>query len=260
MSLPIHIAFDALSGVDGSARFSFGQTMALASISGPIAARLATEQPARAAIDVHVRPLSSVPGTTEKHAGTALKGIIERSCILAQHPRTLVQVVVQALSQSASSSWRVHTPSSQTSTDVDVLLAAEINACSLALLNAGSIPMRGVVCAIAVAQPTSANHPQLVVEGGVISNSDYTGCFAFLFGVDQTSMGSTDASGPVPPSKMIWTNCRASPGNAISATALAEAEKVALQGADGGVDENKGESEGVVGFWGWTVVRGSSWM
>jgi len=36
-----HIAFDAFSGVDGSARFSFGPITALASVSGPIAARLA---------------------------------------------------------------------------------------------------------------------------------------------------------------------------------------------------------------------------
>jgi exosome complex component RRP46 len=182
MTLPIHISFDALSGVDGSARFSFGPATALASVSGPIAARLATENPARAAIDLHVRPLSSVPGTTEKHAGVALKGILERACILAQHPRTLIQVVVQALSPLSSSR-----SSQGVDVDVDVLLAAEINACSLALLNAGSIPMRGVVCAVAVAQPTSSSQPQLVMGGGGSSHAEYTGCFAFLFGVDHTS-------------------------------------------------------------------------
>ncbi|KAG8219155.1 ribosomal protein S5 domain 2-type protein [Butyriboletus roseoflavus] len=236
MSLPIHIAFDALSGVDGSARFSFGPATALASVSGPIAARPATEHPVRATIDVHVRPLSSVPGTTEKHIGTTLKGILERTCILAQHPRTLIQVVVQALSPSSSRSagiWRTSLSHTRADGDADgdVLLAAEINACSLALLNAGSIPMRGVVCAIAVAQPTSAGPPRIVTEGGGSSNAEYTGCFAFLFGVDQTAMDDAGASGPVPPSKMIWTNYRASPGNAFSVTGLAEAEGVALEGA-----------------------------
>lgn len=233
MSFAIHIAFDGLSGVDGSARFSFGPTAALASVSGPIAARPATEHPVRATIDVHVRPLSSVPGTTEKHAGSALKGILERACILAHHPRTLIQVVVQALSPSSPRSAGVWRASSSRSADGDeggdALLAAEINACSLALINAGSIPMRGVVCAIAVAQSTSASRPQFVMDGGGSGNTECIGCFAFLFGVDQTATES--AGGPIPPSKMIWTNYRASPGNAFSVTALAEAEKVALEGA-----------------------------
>lgn len=221
MTLPIQIAFDGLSGVDGSARFSFGPSTALASVSGPIAARLAAEHPARATIDLHVRPLSSIPGTTEKHTGIALKGILERVCILARHPRTLIQIVVQALSPLSSS---------RTSTDLhvdsDVLLAAEINACNLALLNAGSVPMRGVVCAVAVAQYTSASQPQLVTAS---SHAEYAGCFAFLFGVDHTPVGGTD--GQIPPSKMIWTNFRASPGKTFSVAASASAEKVAVEGA-----------------------------
>ncbi|KAI9570696.1 exosome component Rrp46 [Boletus coccyginus] len=228
MSLSTHITFDALAGVDGSARFSFGPITALASVSGPIAARLASEHPVRAAIDLHVRPLSSVPGTTEKHTGTALKGILERVCILAQHPRTLIQVVVQALSplSSSRSVQRI-----DADTDVDVLLAAEINACSLALLNAGSIPMRGVVCAVAVSQPTSASQPRLVTGGGGSGHAEYTGCFAFIFGVDRKSTEGAGAGGLIPPSKMIWTNYRASCGNTFSVTALAEAEKVASEGA-----------------------------
>lgn len=217
-TLPIHIAFDALSGVDGSARFSFGTTTAIASVSGPIAARPATEHPIRATIDLHVRPLTGVPGTPEKHASTALKGILERACVLAQNPRTVVQVVVQALSPASSGA--------------DVLLAAEINASSLALLNAGSVPMRGVVCAVAVAQFTPMNQPELVTAAASSSrtNAECMGSFAFLFGVDHAHT-SAGHSGPIPPSKMIWTNYRAGPGHAFSATALAEAEKVALEGA-----------------------------
>ncbi|KAG1805807.1 uncharacterized protein BJ212DRAFT_1390549 [Suillus subaureus] len=89
---------EGLDGVDGSARFSFRPSCsALASVSGPIAARLAAEHPARATVEVHVRPLSSVPGTAEKSRGMAIREIVERSCLLAQHPRTLIQVVVQAL-------------------------------------------------------------------------------------------------------------------------------------------------------------------
>lgn len=225
--LPIHIAFDALSGVDGSARFSFGPTTALASISGPITPRLASEHPVRATIDIHVRPLSAVPHTSEKHTAITLKGILERTCLLAQHPRTSIQVVVQALSPSSLGN--------DLDLDTDVRLAAEINAASLALLNAGSVPMRGVVCAVAVAQPSqSQSQPQLVTDlsRDKITRTAYSGCFAFLFGVDHTMQASVeDTAAPVPPSKMIWTNYRARPGNAFSVVALAQAEKVALEGA-----------------------------
>ncbi|KAF9228890.1 hypothetical protein BS17DRAFT_772678 [Gyrodon lividus] len=208
---PVKISFDALSGVDGSARFSFGETCtALASVSGPIAARLAAEHPARATVEVHVRPLSSVPGTTEKYLGAAFKGIIERSCILGQNPRTLIQVVVQALSR-----------------PTNALIAAEINACSLALVNAGSIPMRGVVCAVSVRRGGSGNRTDLVLDpedeeelqgGG--------GCFVFLFGVDQLR-----ADGDIPPSKMIWTNYCAGSGGSFSLTEVAQAEELASKGA-----------------------------
>ena len=214
----VHITFDALSGVDGAARFAFGATTALASVSGPIAARLAAEHPVRATLDLHIRPLSAVPGTPEKHTSVALKGILERACILAQHPRSLIQVVVQALSAPRDGDG---------DGQADLLLAAEINACSLALLNAGSIPLRGVVCAIAVAQSTSTTPPHFVTASSG-PPTEYTGCFAFLFGVDHTSGQGT---GAIPPSKMIWTNYRARPGNTFSVAALAEAEKVALEGA-----------------------------
>ncbi|KAG2053231.1 hypothetical protein BDR06DRAFT_825721, partial [Suillus hirtellus] len=159
---------EGLDGVDGSARFSFHPSCsALASVSGPITARLAAEHPARATVEVHVRPLSSVPGTAEKSRGMAIREIVERSCLLAQHPRTLIQVVVQALTNP---------------TPGYALLAAEINACTLALINAGSIAMRGVVCAVPVGRVKKGSvisvevdvADDVVLEGG--------GCFAFLFG------------------------------------------------------------------------------
>ncbi|KIK97051.1 hypothetical protein PAXRUDRAFT_825339 [Paxillus rubicundulus Ve08.2h10] len=211
MSLrPIKISFDALSGVDGSARFSFGETCtALASVSGPIAARLTAEHPARATVEVHVRPLSSVPGTIEKYLGTAFKGIIERTCVLGQNPRTLIQVVVQALSR-----------------PTNALIAAEINACSLALVNAGSVPMRGVVCAVSVGLKRSGSRMDLVLDPEDESESGGGGTFAFLFGVDQLC-----AESDLPPSKMIWTNYRAGVGATFSATHLAQAEELASKGA-----------------------------
>ncbi|KAF9233801.1 ribosomal protein S5 domain 2-type protein [Melanogaster broomeanus] len=211
MSLrPIKISFDALSGVDGSARFSFGATCtALASVSGPIAARLAAEHPARATVEVHVRPLSLVPGTTEKYLGAAFKGIVERACVLNQHPRTLIQVVLQALSR-----------------PTNALIAAEINACSLALVNAGSVPMRGVACAVSVGRRRSGSQTELVLDPEDESELLGGGCFAFLFGVDELP-----AESDIPPSKMIWTNYCAGVGASFSSAQLAQAEELASKGA-----------------------------
>ncbi|KIJ63423.1 hypothetical protein HYDPIDRAFT_113431 [Hydnomerulius pinastri MD-312] len=211
MSLrPIKISFDALSGVDGSARFSFGETCtALASVSGPVAARLAAEHPARATVEVHVRPLSSVPGTAERYLGTAFKGIIERTCVLGQNPRTLVQVVVQALSRSNTA-----------------LIAAEINACSLALVNAGSIPMKGMACAVAVGRRRVGSGIELILDPEDKTELDGGGCFAFLFGVDHASVQSD-----IPPSEMIWTNFRGGLGTSIPTSELTQAEELASKGA-----------------------------
>ncbi|KAH7890161.1 exosome component Rrp46 [Phlebopus sp. FC_14] len=208
---PIHISFDALAGVDGSARFSFGDTSSsLASVSGPIAARLAAEHPSRSTVEVHVRPLSSVPGTTEKRLSTSLKGIIERACVLSQNPRTLIQVVVQALSSRSTSA----------------LVASEINACSLALVNAGSIPMRGVVCAVAVGRRRVGDEVGLVLDPLDESKINGGGCFAFLFGVTREGVQSN-----IPPSKMIWTDYRAGVGESIDAREITQATELARKGA-----------------------------
>ncbi|KAI6028132.1 exosome component Rrp46 [Pisolithus marmoratus] len=191
----IKISFDSLAGVDGSARFAFGDACsALASVSGPIAARPASEHPARGTVEVHVRPLSSVPGTTEKLLGSALKGIIESACLLSQHPRTLIQVVVQALSQPSNT-----------------LVAAEINACSLALVNAGSIPMRGVVCAVVVGTRKDGNQTEFILDPEDGTRLDGTFCFALLFGITSGSF-----QGKVPPSEVVWMNSRVSNGTSIS--------------------------------------------
>ncbi|KAI6004855.1 ribosomal protein S5 domain 2-type protein [Pisolithus albus] len=191
----VKISFDSLAGVDGSARFSFGDACsALASVSGPIAARPASEHPARGTVEVHVRPLSSVPGTTEKLLGSAFKGIIESACLLGQHPRTLTQVVVQALSQPSSA-----------------LVAAEINACSLALVNAGSVPLRGVVCSVVVGLRLDGNETQFILDPEDEKLLDGTFCFALLFGITSGSF-----QGKIPPSEVVWMSSRTYNGVPIS--------------------------------------------
>lgn len=206
-ALPVKISYDGLAGVDGSARFTFGNvSSALASVSGPVAARPNSEHPARATIEVHVRPLSGTSGTAEKHLSAAFKGIFERACILSQHPRTLIQIVVQALSSSQPPSPSIPGPWC-------TLIAAEINACSLALLNAGSIPMRGVVCAVALGRHSEGGRVKFVPNPVEERTLDGAGCFAFLFGGvgsgPNTASRKTEGSGP---SEVVWRSFRGASG------------------------------------------------
>ncbi|KAL1747343.1 ribosomal protein S5 domain 2-type protein [Schizophyllum fasciatum] len=166
----ISVSFDGLARVDGSARFSFGDTTALASVSGPIEVRLAVEQPARATFEVNMRPISNVPATEAKSLATAVRAALSPSIFLQQYPRTLIQLMIQALSPARA-------------LNDDSLLAATINAGSLALLNAGSAAMRGVVCAVPVARISSDGTTKLVVDPDTdeLSTALGTGCFAFLF-------------------------------------------------------------------------------
>ncbi|KAF8824424.1 hypothetical protein HHX47_DHR8000112 [Lentinula edodes] len=194
MTLDLILSFDSLSRVDGSARFGFGlYPQYLTSISGPIEVRLASEQPSQSTIEVHVRPLTNVPGTESKKAAVILKEILQMEVIMEANPRTLIQFVVQAL---------VPTPNV-----TDELVAAMINCCTLSLLNAGSVPMRGVICAVSVARfspPVQGGIPIYKVQSTEepISRLEATGCFAFLF--------SDSASSSTYASSCIWTNWHSS--------------------------------------------------
>eukprot|EP00160_Parvularia_atlantis_P019053 Unigene7300_Nuclearia_a/m.22421 Unigene7300_Nuclearia_a/g.22421 ORF Unigene7300_Nuclearia_a/g.22421 Unigene7300_Nuclearia_a/m.22421 type:complete len:212 (-) Unigene7300_Nuclearia_a:38-673(-) len=118
-----------LSRADGSSRFTLGRTAVLCSVTGPIDVKPKNELLDRAFLDVVVRPATGLPGTHEKVLEQALHGALD-ACVLATlHPRTTIQVVVQVLHNDGS------------------LLAAAVNGCVLALLDAGVALRSTVVCA-----------------------------------------------------------------------------------------------------------------
>ncbi|KAJ3773314.1 hypothetical protein FB446DRAFT_540463 [Lentinula raphanica] len=189
MSLNLTLSFDSLSRVDGSARFGFGpHPQYLSSISGPIEVRLNAEQSSQATIEVHVRPLTNVPGTESKKAAVILKDILQMEVIVEANPRTLIQFVVQAL---------IPTPKL-----TDELVAAMINCCTLSLLNSGSVPMRGVICAVSIARVSSLDGKKPVYRTQPMEEHNScvlaTGCFAFLFS-DSFSSNTYAAT-------CVWTN------------------------------------------------------
>jgi exosome complex component RRP46 len=185
--------------------FVKGEMEALASVSGPIEVRLAAEQPSRATLEVNVRPLSSLPGTESKALAASLRGLLAPSIILSRNPRTLIQLVVQSLTPSPTERF---SPS---------LVATCINAASLALLNAGSIPMTGVVCAATVAclrpateEATSASALVLDPSEAECHTGAAGGCFAYLFTTETSE--SEESPTAIPGARLVWTNWRANNG------------------------------------------------
>lgn len=120
------------------------------------------------------------------------------------NPRTLIQIVVQVLSSSGAGARRGSgkgTRGVETETEMGVMAAA-VNASTMALLNAGSVPMRGVVCAVAVGHLLGAEGTEglVVVDPDEADGAlDAEGCFAYMFTLD--AMGQVHA-------KCVWANWR----------------------------------------------------
>ncbi|KII92016.1 hypothetical protein PLICRDRAFT_104292 [Plicaturopsis crispa FD-325 SS-3] len=214
----LSIVFERLARVDGSARFSFGDTESLASLSGPIEVRLAAEHPAHATLEIHVRPSSRTPATASKARAAALRSALTPALFLNKCPRTLVQIVVQEGDGAGGEAG---------------LVAAGINAATMALVNAASVPMKGVVCAVAVGRLPSDASPILVLDPSEAEHPHLLGggVFAFLFSA-ALAEPSTPAlpHGSPPSSSLIYTSY--TPTTAFDASELAEAREMARRGAE----------------------------
>ncbi|KAF7296881.1 Exosome component Rrp46 [Mycena indigotica] len=213
---------EGLTRVDGSARFAFGpsstgiaifkfphifsslgESSTLASISGPIEVRIAAEQPSTATFEVSHRPLSGIPGTQSKALSANVRAALLPALILTQNPRTLIQLVIQSLTPTKS---RLS----------DTLVAASVNASTLALLDAGSVPMRAIVCAVAIGRLTNDKTLLVDPDSEEEPHLDASGCFAFAFG-----RGPDDA-------RCVWANWRSMSGGAgYDEEEVAEAKEMA---------------------------------
>ena len=196
-----------------------GETQCLASVSGPIEVRFAAEQPSKATFEVNVRPLSSLPGTESKALAASLRGLLSPSIVLSRDPRTLIQLVAQSISPSPVEGF---SPS---------LIAACINASSLALLNAGSIPMISIVCATAVSWLRSATEDVslLVLDPSEAESRAGVacGCFAFSFATD---ISGSQQSPNSPSARLVWSNWHTK-GGVFEEEEFARAQAFGLAGA-----------------------------
>ncbi|WWC87281.1 uncharacterized protein L201_002169 [Kwoniella dendrophila CBS 6074] len=100
---PLQIEIGELDRADGSGRFGFGSTAALASCSGPLEVRLNKELPTKATLEISHRPLQGVGATPSRALITTLESIFPSSLSLNSHPRSLIQIIVQSLSSSNTS-------------------------------------------------------------------------------------------------------------------------------------------------------------
>ncbi|CCM02154.1 uncharacterized protein FIBRA_04232 [Fibroporia radiculosa] len=205
-----------------------GETKSLTSISGPIEVRPNLEQPSHATLDVHIRPLASISGTDSKALAATLKALLTPSLLLSHHPRTLVQIVGQALCGSNSGSGMGSAGKGWNTT----LIASLVNATTAALLNTAAVPMRGVVCAVSVGRLRSQSASPTLILDPSESELPYlsgSGCFAFLFSSVVTALPDSEASSDVPPCSLLWTNYSAN--TSFTESELVDARKLAERGA-----------------------------
>lgn len=162
---------------DGSASFSQGRTSVIASVNGPMEVRIRDELPQEAYVEVIVRPaigVTSMPllsslaifppaldadfsssGTREKYLESRLLSALKPIILRSNHPRTLIQIVVQVVQSAGVEDNAVATL---------LLLAPALNAAVLALLDAG-VPLKSVLAATTVAFLKGSG--ELIVEPGL---------------------------------------------------------------------------------------------
>lgn len=203
-----------------------GSTSCISSVSGPIEVRPTNENPSQATLDIQIRQLAAIAGTDSKALSATLKSIFAPALLLSRHPRTLVQIVGQALCGTDSGSGLGSAGRGWNAS----LIASLINATTAAFVNAGSVPMKGVVCAVAVGRlKPGSERPTLILDPEETELPDLagSGCFAFLFSTAVYAAGTSSPSPP--PCSLLWTNyTTAAP---FDVGQLSQARKLAEEGA-----------------------------
>ncbi|RSH90148.1 exosome non-catalytic core subunit rrp46 [Saitozyma podzolica] len=245
---PLSVTVGQLARADGSGRFAFGElptlpapwlaklialgsTAAVASLNGPIEVRLREELPDRATLEVIHRPLEGVGATSSRALESSLSALLIPLLNLSQHPRSLIQLVVQSLSSTTAPSFSDSTidfpeSSSQKSWPPSETVlsshtapasgipfssrAASINAAALAALDAGSVAMRGVPIGVALAYipAESGEEAGLVLdptpEEEARATSRYGFGWAFGVGLSATPHGGMDMDGEEGEAELVW--------------------------------------------------------
>lgn len=121
-----------LTQVDGSAQLVVGPTKVVASVTGPIEGKARQELPTAAALEIVVRPATSVLLTREKLLEDKLRLLLQLVIITPRYPRQLIQIVVQFLTTDADRATTQRHARDFCANE----LSAAINCCYFALVDA----------------------------------------------------------------------------------------------------------------------------
>ncbi|XP_055903574.1 exosome complex component RRP46 [Eupeodes corollae] len=126
---PINCELNPLTGADGSALHSQGETIVLASMYGPIEARTQHAKIEKANVEVIFRPKFGLPTIKDKFRECILRNTCETALLTALHPRTTISIQLQEMDNRCG------------------MEACAVNAACLALL-AGGVPMKFTIAAV----------------------------------------------------------------------------------------------------------------
>ncbi|EGG24151.1 hypothetical protein DFA_06297 [Cavenderia fasciculata] len=117
---PIESEQALLNKADGSAKFSQGKSSVLAAVYGPIDVKTARkEKISKSVVDVSFTPATGNTTYFDKEREMLVRNAVESIILTLLHPRTQINVIVQVYSNDGS------------------IISCAINACCLALLDAG---------------------------------------------------------------------------------------------------------------------------
>ncbi|XP_053613466.1 exosome complex component RRP46 [Plodia interpunctella] len=129
---PMKCELNFLSKSDGSAILSQGETVALASVNGPIDVKMQSQSIEKSMLEVLFCTKSGKPSVGDRYKENVIKQTCETAILGSLYPRTAITVTIQELE------------------DYGGLLSCSLNCVCLALLNAG-VSLRYVFAAVSVA-------------------------------------------------------------------------------------------------------------
>ncbi|TXT13468.1 hypothetical protein VHUM_00835 [Vanrija humicola] len=216
---PLRASVGELDRADGSGRFAFGPVAALASFTGPIEVRIREERVERATLEVVHRPLEGVAGTPSHALISALDGVFSPLLALSAFPRALLQLVVQSLTpayaphpaplaEDRGVSWppaefaEVSKPA-PLGASTFAARAAAINAATLAALHAGSVGMRAVPFAVALASVDGELLLDPSADEEAAASARFGFAWAFGTGISSAA-GAMELDGEEDEAELVW--------------------------------------------------------
>lgn len=168
------VSTSVLSKVDGSCELTVGSTKVIVSVTGPIEPKLRQELPTQSNLEIIIRPAAGVSSNREKLMEDKLFLLLQSVIVKFQHPRQLIQIVIQFLITEPLPTYYTHSQ-----------LSAAANACYYALIDA-NVPL---LCSFA-AVPFSVDQNDIILhptsQQVVDSESHHVVCYGIHNGKADT--------------------------------------------------------------------------